>query len=549
MTIEHLGSNMYSRLPNAVAELVANAFDADASDIEVRVSGSGAAQTIAVVDDGHGMTRAELQEKYLRIGRNRRDSPAGEKSESGRRLVSGKKGLGKLALFGIGSEVEVRTKRAGDDSGTQIVLNWEQLRKSDAEYTPLESTFIAPAGEHGTTVTIRQLDRKTDINGADLATSLSRLFNYADEQLLLTVLDRDNREHPVDAATRLDGIDAEFEWAIPHSHTLDATLRNDLETYGISGRVVAARKPLPTQVRGITVYANGRMVNEPEFFDASDSSYAYAYLTGFVQVDHLDEITPDVIATDRRAVNWDVPNSRSIAVVLRTMVMAIAQDRRKRREAARSEVTKEKTGLDPQQWVNSMRDPRSENVGKLLATVTSEDADLPDATMAAVVDQLQKIAPLYAELFWRRLHPRVQYAAQAKYQSRLYLEAVVEAQKAFIGLVRRRSGITGEAEGKLVEKAIGSGNDVKLQLLGTLDSGVFWDLTRKSFESGHRELAKGVASAFRNPASHQTLVELEAINLYSWQDCLDALGVISYLCRRVDAATEAGSGETEEGQT
>ncbi|WP_100467589.1 hypothetical protein [Mycobacteroides abscessus] len=32
LTIEHLGSNMYSRLPNAVAELVANAYDADATE-------------------------------------------------------------------------------------------------------------------------------------------------------------------------------------------------------------------------------------------------------------------------------------------------------------------------------------------------------------------------------------------------------------------------------------------------------------------------------------------------------------------------------------
>ena len=48
LTIEHLGSNMYSRLPNAVAELVANAYDADATEITVRVVGSGEAQHIVV---------------------------------------------------------------------------------------------------------------------------------------------------------------------------------------------------------------------------------------------------------------------------------------------------------------------------------------------------------------------------------------------------------------------------------------------------------------------------------------------------------------------
>ena len=54
-TIEHLGSNMYSRLPNAVAELVANAYDADATEISVRVIGSGESQRIVVEDNGHGI--------------------------------------------------------------------------------------------------------------------------------------------------------------------------------------------------------------------------------------------------------------------------------------------------------------------------------------------------------------------------------------------------------------------------------------------------------------------------------------------------------------
>jgi len=62
-TIEHLGSNMYSRLPNAVAELVANAHDADATKISVQVIGSGESQRIVVEDDGHGMSRDQVRDK------------------------------------------------------------------------------------------------------------------------------------------------------------------------------------------------------------------------------------------------------------------------------------------------------------------------------------------------------------------------------------------------------------------------------------------------------------------------------------------------------
>lgn len=116
-TIEHLGSNMYSRLPNAVAELVANAYDADATEIVVRVVGSGETQYIVVQDNGHGMSRADVRDKYLRIGRNRRGSAATALSESGKRTVSGKKGLGKLALFGIGHRIEVSRVFSDDGVG------------------------------------------------------------------------------------------------------------------------------------------------------------------------------------------------------------------------------------------------------------------------------------------------------------------------------------------------------------------------------------------------------------------------------------------------
>lgn len=537
MTIEHLGSNMYSRLPNAVAELVANAFDADASDIEVRLTGTGTSQTIAVVDNGHGMSRDDLQEKYLRIGRNRRGLESGEMSESGERRVSGKKGLGKLALFGIGSVVEVRTKRAGATHGTEIALDWQQLRSSNAAYEPVESTFDAPPATHGTTVTIRQLERKTDINGSDLATSLSRLFNYADDQLQVAVLDQHNREHPVDARTRLDSFDAEFEWVIPSSPALPETVRKDLEAYGIDGRIVAARKPLPTQVRGITVYANGRMVNEPEFFGASDSSYAYAYLTGYVQADPLDEIRPDVIATDRRAVNWEVPDSRGVAAALRSMVTAIATDRRRRRDNARRKIATDRTGRDLDAWVETINDPRAANLQEVLSVVTSEDADLSDAAVSKMVTGLEGLAPEYAEMYWALLHPTIQAAIEPFYRSGMYLNAVREGCVALVEHIRKVTG--GSEDGlALMNKTFGADANKYLALLSNVDTDSLHEESVRSFEDGHRDLARGVHAAFRNPASHHTDRLLGDLGVYSWRDCIDALSVLSYLCRRVEAAGE-----------
>ncbi|TDP94255.1 histidine kinase/DNA gyrase B/HSP90-like ATPase [Leucobacter luti] len=201
MTIEHLGFKMYSHLPNAVAELVANAFDADASHVTVGVVISPA-PAVFVTDDGHGMSASDLQDKYLRIGRNR--VKEGERmSESGKRRAAGKKGLGKLALFGIGTKVEIRTKRYASGQRHVIKMDWDEMLAADGEYQPESWLEDAPSDEHGTTVTISSLKRKTAIVGEDLARSLARLFNYVDQDFQVVVSLPEQQEFPVTRDPRI----------------------------------------------------------------------------------------------------------------------------------------------------------------------------------------------------------------------------------------------------------------------------------------------------------------------------------------------------------
>lgn len=173
---------MYSRLPNAVAELIANSYDADATRVDVAVDTSGT-QSVRVVDNGHGMSPADLADKYLRIGRNRRTDDNGF-SESGRRRVAGrKKGLGKLALFGIGERITIRTKRKGAPEWTIVSMDWEDLRQAaGGDYYPGTASQDADDPEtHGTEVLVERLKRKTAVDAPELASSLSQLFNYVDD--------------------------------------------------------------------------------------------------------------------------------------------------------------------------------------------------------------------------------------------------------------------------------------------------------------------------------------------------------------------------------
>lgn len=107
--IDHLGLEMYQSPVAAVAELVSNAWDADAESVEIDLPRELAADAELVVsDDGIGMSFFECQRRFLNVGYNRRGEDPMRTSPGGRPLL-GRKGIGKFAGFGIAQTVEVES--------------------------------------------------------------------------------------------------------------------------------------------------------------------------------------------------------------------------------------------------------------------------------------------------------------------------------------------------------------------------------------------------------------------------------------------------------
>ena len=73
--VKHLGLQMYSGAVPAIAELVANAWDAEAANVRITIpldQPLEANSVIEVTDDGQGMSFGDCDNKYLVLGRNRR---------------------------------------------------------------------------------------------------------------------------------------------------------------------------------------------------------------------------------------------------------------------------------------------------------------------------------------------------------------------------------------------------------------------------------------------------------------------------------------------
>lgn len=530
-TIEHLGFKMYSRLPNAVAELVANSYDADATHVDVVVDTSGT-QSVLVKDDGHGMSPADLADKYLRIGRNRRVDDSGF-SESRRRRVAGRKGLGKLALFGIGNRITIRTKRLGAPAWTIVTMNWDDLqRATGGDYFPDQSSQSADDPEaHGTEIRVHDLKRKTPVDVQELAVSLSQLFNYVDEDFSVVVSALDANPIQVTRDLRYGSIEEESRWVIPEG----------IPSVGgapdVKGVVIAAKKPLRQDLRGLTIYVKGRLANDPEFFGVPESSYAYSYITGYIEADYLDDHEEDVVATDRRSINWDIAEAAALREYLASVLREVATLRRETRRTAKEKALREELDVDVDKWTSTIEDSEAAgSVRQVLEVVTSPDTELSDQDRAALVDGLKGIAPEYADLHWRSLHQDVRDASETLYKTGHYFHAIVDAIKRYSKDVQA-AGKLAEIDLDALGKAFASkGEDLPIVDVASPFLPKVTTQTARNIREAQRAISQGLWRGFRDPISHEDIEEMQRENVFTYQDCLDALSILSHLRRRLDMA-------------
>lgn len=70
------------------------------------------------------------------------------------------------------------------------------------------------------------------------------------------------------------------------------------------------------------------------------------------------------------------------------------------------------------------------------------------------------------------------------------------------------------------------------------DGSDFNDSTKENIEEGQKFLSSGMMSGVRNPLAHEEKVELRDSGLFSEDDCLDMLSLLSHLFRRLDNAVK-----------
>ncbi|MDR0659497.1 MAG: TIGR02391 family protein [Prevotellaceae bacterium] len=531
-TIEHLGVKMYSNVPNAVAELIANAYDAEAENVLINLLDNKSGKSICITDDGIGMDFSDINSKFLRIGRKRRSEDKRSLSPNGKRKVTGKKGLGKLAFFGIGDTIDIITKKDGKQIA--FTLDWNELLGTDKpDYEPQFKITDCDEKEHGTTIVLRNLKRKSEFDKEALAISLSKLFNLFDNTFNVTLSLNGDEALRIDDKLKYKNITPQFKWIFP---VFAGTVVSDYNEKGnISGEILSTEKPLKPGLRGITLFANGRLVNAPEFFGVSESSHGFSYFTGWLNIDFVDDWERDVISTDRQSLNWDLPETEILRAFLKKTMSELERDWRRQRNEKKREDIKEKTKVDIAMWYGKLPQEVQSSIEPIVSAVMY-DSELPAEAQTSIVQNLHSLIPEYPYYHWRHLHANVQSASKTDYNKRDYYRAFEETIKRYITEVQKKSAAT-ETDVSLMGKVYGKETSKVLKVAKKYkktDGNDFNTSTIENIEEGQKLLSMGIMTGARNPVAHEEIAELRDSGLFSEKDCLDALSLLSHLFRRLD---------------
>ncbi len=346
--IEHLGIKLYQNKPtNVVAEFLSNCWDADARVVHIELTAHSAdgRPTIVITDDGRGMTRDELTDEFLIIGRNRRTSPT--ELTPGGRLPMGRKGIGKLAGFGIAGTVDVvsfpNNEIRKDDpeplqrfywlrfslkdliakSGTSLTGSYEpeviadgvdketfkQLVEQNGHGTAYKH-FIrnVDAGKGGVCVFLRNTTLKKAMNVETLLQSMGRRFTVSMLRPDFVVNVNGKQITPDQALPPLH--DFGFgDWNQPIEEKLTINESERSVKYWIKF-VSLQGADWSIENAGIGVYAHGKIAQDrPFFFDVKGKEILSRYLYGVIEADWLDELPSDVVSTDRRSIDWDTDDT------------------------------------------------------------------------------------------------------------------------------------------------------------------------------------------------------------------------------------------------
>jgi hypothetical protein len=163
--ISEIGEESISNPFIAVAELIKNAYDADATKVEVKFNNLGKSNSKVIIqDDGVGMDDSQIRDRWMDIGSPHKQRI--EKTPENKRIPVGAKGIGRFASHCLGKKLKLITAAQDEKVGHRLTFDWEKF-SSDKKATDIDNEmqkFKKKAKTRGTTLIIENLKYDWNVN-------------------------------------------------------------------------------------------------------------------------------------------------------------------------------------------------------------------------------------------------------------------------------------------------------------------------------------------------------------------------------------------------
>ena len=381
--LNHLGRNLYRSFVTVLGEAISNAWDADAKNVYININKEG--NSFIIKDDGIGMSKGDLQNKFLKIGYSKRKDRA--KSAGGRPYI-GRKGIGKLALLSCADKISVISKKFGGVYVGGVIDNSGLDEAIKKDLTPqkykLEEVDLTVFGEHtdnhkqGTLIYFENIKEGINKSPDYLKKIIALYFRFSLIDNSFNIFLDDEKitlEQLKDLAK-----ETQFLWNINNLNdpyineylkNLKEPVKNIVMEGNVEGFIASVTKPRCLKITsaderaGVDLFVNGRLRERDILKHIPTARIAENYFYGQIHFNDLDD-EKERFATSREGIIADDPKYREFLDNLRRKILDILEDWDAWRKKLRQDGDPENENIS-----------RKERASQGLYNAVSEEYDLP----------------------------------------------------------------------------------------------------------------------------------------------------------------------------
>ena len=351
--LELLGPNLYTNIYYVLAELIANAYDADAHNVYIIVNSGN----ITIEDDGRGMSYSEGDiDKFLNVAAVSRTNEEDSITSVLHRRKMGRKGVGKLAALSVSETVKVMTNRNGEKSG--FIMS-RHPSGNELQSIPDNEIVFSCIKENGTTIVMERPQYQLHKSLEVVKKNLIKIFPLVNKDFVIHII-RDKDKASLDCSdetyasqlctiiTLGDGFKRLASLVPNEFPTIQSSLVEQRETYSmpitlkdnwgnsqeytlsINGWIgtyksVRGRKVdiLDFPDNFISLYANNKMGEFNILPRVGQNKLNEVYVVGQLFVDLFEQSElPDMALSNRQGYKTDDPRYEAVIKYVRDTLLA-----------------------------------------------------------------------------------------------------------------------------------------------------------------------------------------------------------------------------------